>query len=76
MGQILPSLLWLALLLPVAIPAFSQTSPAPKSTHKAKVQARKARVKAILAQPALPDRDTVTVPPRKPTPRAKPGQRP
>ena len=59
----------------MAGPAGGQTTPAPKSKHKAKVQARKARVKAILAQPALPDRDTVTTPPKRPVPRAKPGQR-
>lgn len=72
----LPGLVLLGLLLPLATPAFGQTSPTPKSKHKAKVQARKARVKAILAQPALPDQDTITTPPKRPTPRAKPGQRP
>jgi hypothetical protein len=75
-GRIVSALLCAGLLLGSAGPASGQTTPAPKNSRKAKVQARKARVKAILAQPALPDRDTVTVAPRKPTPRAKPGQRP
>ena len=72
-GRIFSALLLVGLLLYLAGPTFAQTTP--KSKHKAKVQARKARVKAILAQPALPDRDTVTVAPKKPIPRAKPGQR-
>ena len=71
----LPVLLLLGLLLPLAGPAFGQATPVPESKRKAKVQARKARVKAILAQPALPDKDTVTIAPKRALPRAKPGQR-
>ena len=69
------SVLLFAGLLPLAGPAGGQTTPAPKSRHKAKVQARKVRVKAILAQPALPDQDTATTAPKRPIPRAKSGQR-
>ena len=66
-------LLLLAVLL--ASPASAQTGPPkPQSKHAAKVQARKARVKAILAAPSSPG-DTTTVAPPKPLPRAKPGQR-
>ena len=68
-------LLLAALVLLVVGPAGAQTAPAPKSGHKAKVQARKARVKAILAQPALPSKDTPTTAPLRPIPRALPGQR-
>ena len=74
-NRLLSALLLMGLLLPLAGPAIGQTTPTPKSKHKAKVQARKARVKAILAQPALPDKDTVTTTPARPVPRAKPGQR-
>ena len=74
MGRLLPLLLLVALLLPLAGPALGQTTPAPKAKRKTKVQARKARVKAILAQPALPDKDTTTAP-RRQVPRTEPGQR-
>ncbi|GAA4025485.1 putative LPS assembly protein LptD [Hymenobacter glaciei] len=74
-GRLLSALLLLGVVLPMASPAFGQATPAPKSKHKAKVQARKARVKAILAVPSLPDKDTVTIAPKRPLPRAKPGQR-
>ena len=63
----------LSALLSAGAPAWGQA--APKSKHKARVQARKARVKAILATPALPDQDTATTAPARPVPRAKPGQR-
>ena len=65
----------MGVLLLLAGPASAQTTPAPKSGHKTKVQARKARVKAILAQPALPDKDTAISTPARPVPRARPGQR-
>lgn len=74
-GQWLSALLLTGLLLSLAGPATGQTTPAPKSKHKAKVQARKARVKAILAQPALPSQDTITTAPARPIPRALPRQR-
>ena len=74
-GRVLSVLVLMGLLLPLAGPALGQTTPAPKLKRKAKVQARKARVKAILAQPALPDKDTVTTTPKRPVPRALPGQR-
>jgi len=56
--------------------AHGQASPTPKAKRAAKVQARKARVKAILATPARPTGDTSGTTPRKPVPTAKPGQRP
>ncbi|HEX8657100.1 MAG TPA: hypothetical protein VF690_06180, partial [Hymenobacter sp.] len=46
-----------------------------KTVRRAKVQARKARVRAILAAPTTPDTAT-GVRPRRPVPVAKPGQRP
>ena len=68
------ALLLAGLLLALAGPARGQNVPAaPLSGHKVKVQARKARVKALLAQPALPDKDPA--PTVRPIPRAKPGQR-
>ena len=62
--------------------AWSQTVPPaqPKATPKktartVKIEARKARVRATLAQPSTPGTDTVTVAPKKARPTAKPGQR-
>ena len=62
--------------------AWSQTVPPaqPKATPKktarsAKIEARKVRVRATLAQPSTPGTDTVTVAPKKARPTAKPGQR-
>ncbi|MBD2767332.1 hypothetical protein IC235_05445 [Hymenobacter sp. BT664] len=46
-----------------------------KTTRAAKVQARKARVRAILAAPTAPDTATGAAP-RRPVPTARPGQRP
>ena len=70
--------LFLVLLTGLGTSAWAQTVPAPKgkTQRKAKVQARKARVKAILATPSVPSRGTVTGPIRRATPLAKPGQRP
>ena len=65
-------LLLAAGLLPGA--ALAQTTPKPKSQHAQKVQARKARAKAIRAAPTS-NADTATTPPPKPLPQAKPGQR-
>ena len=48
--------------------------PKPKTARKAKIQARKARVKAILAAPTSQG-DTTTVARPKPIPAARPGQR-
>ena len=48
--------------------------PSPKTTRKAKIQARKARVKAILAAPTSQG-DTTTVARPRSIPAAKPGQR-
>ncbi len=67
----------------LAAPARSQTVPpakpkakAKKAAHAAKITARKARVRAILATPSVPGSDTITTAPRKALPLAKPGQRP
>jgi hypothetical protein len=74
-GLLLPALLFCGLLLTAAGPAWGQATPKPKSKRATRVQARKARVKAILAVPSVPDTDTVTVAPARAVP-AKPGQRP
>ncbi|MDB5269249.1 MAG: hypothetical protein JWP58_2289, partial [Hymenobacter sp.] len=50
------------------------TQPKPETARKAKIQARKARVKAILAAPTSQG-DTTTVARPKAIPAAKPGQR-
>ena len=54
----------------------SPTPKAKKNTRAVKIQARKARVRAILATPSVPASDTVTMAPKKALPTAKPGQRP
>ncbi|MBH8568724.1 LPS-assembly protein LptD [Microvirga sp. STS02] len=75
-----PALSGLLFLLLTGLPgtAWGQTGtpaqPKPKTAHKAKVQARKARVKAILAAPTSQG-DTTTVDRPKAIPAAKPGQR-
>ncbi len=76
---LLPFCLLLVLAATVHAQTVTPAKPGPKPAkpkRAAKIQARKARVKAILAVPSTPSRDTVTVAPRKPTPVAKPGQRP
>ena len=67
----------LFLALSAVAPAVGQTVPGstPKAQRQAKVQARKERARAILKVPATPS-GTVQSAPRKPTPKAKPGQRP
>ena len=56
--------------------SWGQTTPSPKAktTRKAKIQARKARARAIRAVPTRPDTASVTTPVQA-VPEAKPGQR-
>jgi hypothetical protein len=63
------------LLFGTALSSWGQTvAPKGKTARKAKIQARKARAKAIRAVPTRPDTASVTTPAR-PVPAAKPGQR-
>jgi hypothetical protein len=67
-------LVFLLLFGPASLSWGQTVTPTPKNARKAKIQARKARARAIRAAPTRPDTASAAVP-AKPLPAAKPGQR-